>query len=155
MPENDTIQWVIKKFDDLSPASLYAILQLRNEVFVVEQNCVFQDADNKDQSSFHLAGWKGRQLVAYARIVPPGISYPEPSIGRIITSPQFRGAGAGKALLEKSIAATEELFGKTAIRIGAQSYLQKFYSGFGFIAEGDMYPEDGIDHIIMVRPAPN
>ena len=145
------ITWILKKFDDLKPAELYSILQMRNEVFVVEQKCVFQDADNKDQPSLHLMGWNGPQLVAYARIVPPGISYPEPSIGRVITSPASRKNGTGKTLMLQAIQATESVHGKNIIRIGAQFYLKKFYESFGFIAEGDVYLEDDIDHIIMVR----
>jgi len=145
------ITWILKKFDDLKPAELYSILQMRNEVFVVEQKCIFQDADNKDQPSLHLMGWNGQQLVAYARIVPPGISYPEPSIGRVITSPASRKNGTGKTLMLQAIQATESVHGKNIIRIGAQFYLKKFYESFGFIAEGDVYLEDDIDHIIMVR----
>src|ERR1043165_6318519 len=89
------IQWVLKKFDELTPGEVYAIMQLRNEVFVVEQNCVYQDADNKDQNCFHLMGWSGNTLAAYTRLLPPGVAYALPSIGRVITSPKFRGTGAG------------------------------------------------------------
>src|SRR4051812_43147529 len=107
--------WTCKKFDDLTPSELYNIIRLRNEVFVVEQNCVFQDADNKDLLSYHLSGYKGSDLVAYTRLVPPGIAYDEPSIGRVVTSPSFRKAGYGRILMEVSITVCEELFGKGPI----------------------------------------
>jgi ElaA protein len=145
------MEWIIKKFDDLSPLELYTILQLRNEVFVVEQNCVFQDADNKDIYCHHVMGMDKGKLVAYSRIVPPGISYTEPSIGRIVTSPLARSNGSGKALMEKSIGHLIHLFGNQPIRIGAQVYLLRFYNGFGFEQSGDIYMEDGIEHVEMLR----
>ena len=94
------LQWILKKFDELSPYELYAILQLRNEVFVVEQNCVFQDTDNKDQSSFHFMAWDNDKLIGYTRIVPPGIIYEQASIGRVVTSPSVRSNGVGKMLVD-------------------------------------------------------
>ena len=142
--------WLCKKFDDLTPHELYAILQLRNEVFVVEQNCVFQDADDKDQHCFHLMGWGKNKLVAYSRIVPPEISYSESSIGRIVTSPSSRRTGIGKELIKQSINELYILFGRTPIRIGAQMYLQKFYESFGFKQTSDIYIEDDIPHIEML-----
>jgi ElaA protein len=144
--------WTLKKFEELTVEEVYALLRLRSEVFVVEQNCVFQDMDNKDQKCYHLLGWKGDLLAAYTRLVPTGISYPEhPSIGRVVTSPEVRGTGAGKLLMEKSITETITLFGNTPIRIGAQLYLKKFYESLGFVQTGDIYDEDGIDHIEMTR----
>src|SRR5215471_10427964 len=109
-------QFVLKKFEELTPHELYAILQLRNEVFVVEQNCVFQDADNKDQLSYHFMMWDDDLLAGYTRLVPPGIAYEFPSIGRVVTSPKKRRGGAGKLLMEKSIEEIEKLFGKSSIR---------------------------------------
>src|ERR1700761_4137756 len=100
---NPITSWNCKKFNILSPYELYAIMQLRNEVFVVEQNCVYQDADNKDLVCFHLMAWHETILVSYTRIVPPGISYSESSIGRVVTSPRFRKSGVGKWLMQKSI----------------------------------------------------
>jgi ElaA protein len=141
-----------KPFAELSPYELYAIVRLRNEVFVVEQNCVFQDADNKDQDSLHLMIWHKEQLVAYARLLAPGLSFEEMSIGRIISSPAYRGTGAGKLLVSKSIDACYELFGQGPIHIGAQLYLEKFYGSFGFVPVGDVYLEDGIKHIEMIKP---
>lgn len=144
------LNWVYKKFDELSPAELYAIMRLRNEVFVVEQNCVYQDADGKDPGSWHLAGWDHENLVAYTRIIPPGISYKEASIGRVVTSPRYRGTGAGRELMKQSISKVFSQFGCTVIRIGAQLYLTGFYQSLGFIQTGDEYLEDGIPHIEMV-----
>jgi ElaA protein len=145
------INWVIKKFDELSLNELYSILQLRNEVFAIEQNCVYPDLDNKDQPAYHFMGWSNNNLIAYTRIIPPGVVYPEPSIGRVVTSPTVRGEGIGKLLMEKSIEHINNLFGITSIKISAQLYLKKFYEDFGFHASGDPYLEDGIDHIEMVK----
>jgi len=146
------IKWVLKHFNDLSVSELYAIMQLRNEVFVVEQNCVFQDADNKDQRSHHLMGWDNQKLVAYSRIVPPGIAYDSfPSIGRVVTSPTMRTTGIGKILMQQSIEELQKLFGKSSIKLGAQLYLKKFYESFGFVQSSEVYIEDGIPHIEMIR----
>ena len=143
--------WIFKKFDELTPGELYACLQLRNEVFVVEQNCVFQDADDKDQICYHLMCWEGKKLLAYTRIAPPGICYEESSIGRVVSSPSVRGKGTGKLLMQKSIELVYSLFGKgSAIKIGAQLYLKKFYESFGFKQSSDIYIEDGIEHIKML-----
>jgi ElaA protein len=145
------LTWILKKFADLSPQELYAILQLRNVVFAIEQNCVYPDMDDKDQPAYHLMGWKNEKLVAYTRIIPPDIIYPEPSIGRVVTAPSARGEGFGKQLMEKSIEQLYHLFGQTPIKIGAQFYLKRFYAAFGFIQSSDIYLEDGIEHIEMVR----
>jgi len=142
--------WSCKKFDALSPDELYAILQLRAEVFVVEQDCVFLDADNRDQDAHHVMGFEENKLMAYSRILRPGISYVESSIGRVVTSPKVRNRGVGKILMEKSIEALYSLYGNIPIRIGAQYYLKDFYASFGFKSTGDIYLEDGIQHIIML-----
>ena len=144
------LNWVYKSFDGLTTNELYAILQLRSEVFVVEQNCVYQDVDGKDKKSFHLMAWQGDELAACTRLVPPGVSFSEASIGRVITSPKYRGLGIGITLLEKSISHILETYATDKIRIGAQLYLQKFYEGFGFVTEGEEFLEDGIPHIEMV-----
>ena len=143
------LQWIEKKFTDLTPYQLYAILQLRNEVFVVEQNCVFQDADDKDQDSHHLMGFLNNKLVAYTRLVPPGVIYPEMSIGRVTTAGTVRRMGAGKELMNQSIDYCYRLFDKGPIKIGAQLYLKNFYRSFGFQQISDVYLEDGIEHIYM------
>jgi len=144
------INWLCKKFDDLTSHELYSILQLRNEVFVVEQNCVFQDADDKDQSSFHLMGWLNNKLVAYTRLVPPKIAYEEASIGRVVTLASLRKTGIGRELMERSIEKIKELFGNHSIKLGAQLYLKNFYESLGFIQSSDIYLEDGIEHIEMI-----
>ncbi len=145
-------RWILKKFEELTTPELYAILRLRSEVFVVEQQCVFQDMDDKDQYCYHLMLWKNGLLAAYTRLVPPGVSYPYPSIGRVVTSPAARGEGLGKLLMEKSIESVTELFGISPIKIGAQLYLKKFYSSLGFETSSEVYLEDGIEHIEMIRP---
>ncbi len=140
-----------KPFADLSPHELYAIMQLRNEVFVVEQNCVYQDADNKDPHCHHLMIWDEQKLVAYSRLLPKGLAYEQMSIGRVISSPAYRGTGAGKLLIAKGIEKCHELFGQGSIHIGAQLYLRKFYESFGFVKVSEMYLEDNIEHIEMER----
>jgi ElaA protein len=144
------ISFITKAFNELSNTELYNILQLRSEVFVVEQNCVYLDMDNKDQKSFHVLGYENNKLVACTRLVPPGISYTsEPSIGRVVTHPSVRKSGYGKLLMEYSIAKTRELFKSQEIVIGAQSYLDRFYQNLGFVPEGEEYLEDDIPHRTM------
>lgn len=145
--------WILKKFDELSPDELYAVLRLRSEVFVVEQNCVFLDMDDKDRYCHHLMGWRDSLLVGYSRIVPAGISYVESSIGRIVTSPAVRRQGVGRELILESIEVLYTLYGKIDIRIGAQYYLLSFYESFGFVQKGEIYLEDGIEHIEMLLTA--
>lgn len=142
---------ICKPFDALTTKELYAILRLRSEIFVIEQNCIFLDMDNKDQYCQHLMLYTEKELVAYARIVPAGLSYPEPSIGRVVSSNSVRGKGFGRQLLRLSIDNCIRLCGNKPIRIGAQLYLKDFYGSFGFVASGDVYDEDGIDHVEMVR----
>ena len=146
------IRWTLHPYSALTTNELYAILQLRSEVFVVEQNCAFQDLDNKDQSSFHFCGWKQEQLVAYTRLLPPGIAYENCSIGRVVTSPMVRRQGVGRLLMHASILKCQELFVSGSIEIGAQLYLENFYEAFQFKREGSIYLEDGIEHIHMRRP---
>lgn len=141
----------IKHFKELTPAELYSIIRLRNEVFVVEQNCAYQDADNKDIYCYHQALYLDNTLVAYARLVPPGLSYEEMSIGRVVTSSIVRGKGAGKILMEAAIKNCYKVFGKGSIRISAQLYAKPFYTALGFIETGDVYDEDNIEHIEMVK----
>jgi ElaA protein len=147
------MEWNCKYFDELTAAEMYAILQLRNEVFVVEQRCIFQDADNKDQFSFHLMCWSDNQLLAYTRLLGPGKSYTEASIGRVVTAAQARNSGLGKELMQRSINKCYSLFGKNSIKIGAQFYLKNFYSSLGFQQTSEIYLEDDIQHIEMILPA--
>ncbi|MDQ6762808.1 MAG: GNAT family N-acetyltransferase [Bacteroidota bacterium] len=146
------IQWQCKKFNELTVEELYKILHLRNEVFVVEQNCPYQDCDGKDAASYHLCGWHDGELKAYTRILPPGLSYPNAaSIGRVVTSPSARGQQLGKQLMTKSLEQLYRLFGDGTVLIGAQLYLKKFYEAFSFIQNGEVYLEDGIPHITMEK----
>jgi len=147
----ETPFFILKSFETLTPLELYSILRLRNEVFVVEQNCVFQDADNKDQESTHLMYWKGHELIAYCRLLPPRLMYEEMSIGRVVSSPGSRGISAGKQIIAEGIDCCYQQFGKGPIRIGAQCYLINFYTSFGFKIEGSVYLEDGIEHIEMIK----
>ncbi len=145
------IDWQLKLFKDLSQHELYSIMQLRQEVFIVEQNCPYLDADGKDLHSYHLMGFVKNDLAAYARLVFPGISYEEVSIGRVVTSPTYRKKEFGKQLMQRAIDEIGKKDGKVPIRIGAQQYLKKFYESFGFVDLGEPYMEDGIPHIIMLR----
>jgi ElaA protein len=147
------VYWYLKHFRDLTTTELYQILQLRNEVFIVEQNCPFQDLDDKDFYSFHFMGFDTdtQKIVAYTRLLPPGISYSEASVGRVVTSPIARGSGIGKVLMQKSLDTLEEMFASANIRIGAQLYLKNFYESFGFQQDSEVYLEDGIEHILMIR----
>ncbi len=129
----------------------HRVLALRAQVFVVEQNCAYQDPDGKDVVSYHLLMESGEELVAYARLVPPGVSYAEAAIGRVVTSQTVRGKGWGKALMEIAIAQIQKKFEVNEICISAQSYLLKFYSDLGFVAEGEEYLEDDIPHWKMRR----
>lgn len=148
---NQAIEWKLKTFDTLTPYELYNVLRLRSEVFVVEQNCVFLDMDNKDQFSFHCMGFINGQLAAYTRLIAPGNVYQYMSIGRVVTSPHFRKQKIGRALMIHSIATCYELFGKAPIQIGAQLYLKHFYESLSFEQSSDVYDEDGIDHIEMIK----
>ncbi len=139
-------------WEELSTNLLYAILQLRMDVFVVEQDCPYLDTDDKDQLSHHLVFTSSsEQVIAYSRIVPPGVSYPKYcSIGRVVSARSVRRQGMGITLMQASIQACEKLFPNTSIKISAQCYLQKFYERFGFTIVGDEYLEDDIPHIAMV-----
>ena len=147
------ITWYHKHFKELNTTELYQILQLRNEVFIVEQNCPFQDLDDKDFKCYHLIGFDtdSQKVLAYTRIVPAGVSYEDASIGRVVTSPLARKEGIGKELMKKSIELLEELYGGVSIKIGAQLYLKKFYESFGFRQVEKVYLEDGIEHILMIK----
>ncbi len=141
-------------FNDLTPAELYEIMALRQEVFVVEQNCAYLDADGKDIASWHcMCKNETGKLVAYTRLLPKGLAYENyPSIGRVVNAPSVRGVGVGRMLMKKSIALCRELFGNEPIKIGAQRYLLQFYESFGFQSTGEEYLEDGIPHVKMIRP---
>ena len=144
------LTYKLKSFQELSVDELYAILQLRNEVFALEQKCIYPDMDDKDQGSYHLMGMRDGRLLAYTRLMPPGLAYKEPSIGRVVTSPSIRRSGEGKLLMERSIEQISEKYPAQPIHIGAQLYLRDFYSSLGFVQCSDVYLEDGIEHIEML-----
>ena len=145
------ISWQCKYFSDLSNFELYKILQLRSEVFVVEQNCAYQDLDDKDLKAYHYSGWENENIVAYTRLLAKGISYEDAaSIGRVVTARSVRGKNVGKELMNNSIKEIYRLFGKVPIRISAQLYLKRFYESFSFVQKSDVYMEDGIEHISML-----
>ena len=152
MSTNTNLRWVTKTFAELTVNELYDLLKLRSEVFVVEQKCIFLDIDNNDQKAFHTIGFIGEEVVATTRLLDKNIMYDGyQSIGRVVGSPRHRGLGIGKALMQYSIQECERLFGKGPIKIGAQLYLKKFYGEQGFEQSGDIYLEDEIDHIPMIR----
>jgi ElaA protein len=154
---NLIMTWVEKTFEELTTTELYALLHLRAEVFVVEQQCPYQDVDYNDMYAVHVMGYDDQQqLGAYARVFAPGVrsrgmTYDMASIGRVITSKAQRRKGVGKELMERAIATLENRFGKQPIKISAQQYLTKFYESLGFRQTSDMYLEDNIPHIEMIR----
>ncbi len=150
MVKNST-NWNCYHFDELSTRQLYQIIGLRIEVFALEQNCVYQDLDNLDQQAWHLGCWQDGMLVAYLRLLGPGVKYVEPAIGRVITKASHRGLGLGRELMDVGIVATEKRFPGAGIRLSAQKHLEEFYSSLGFIAVGDIYFEDQIPHIEMYK----
>ena len=144
-----SVRWHDREFAELSAGELYAIVELRERVFVVEQKCAYLDADGVDPISRHVWAEDDRGLVAYLRIVPAGAKFDEVSIGRVVTAPEVRGTGLGRELMRRGIAAC----GVAPIRIGAQAHLQRFYGDLGFVCASDAYDEDGIEHVEMTRPA--
>ena len=141
----------IKKFNELTTDELYVILQLRSEVFVIEQDCIYQDLDQKDQLAYHILGVLDNQIIAYARIFKSGDYFLEPSIGRIVVKKEFRKFKYGYKLVENSIQFIEKNLKENNILISAQSYLTKFYNSLGFIQISEEYLEDDIPHIKMLR----
>lgn len=155
MTSPSTIDWHFSRFADLTPFDLYDVLAARQNVFILEQTCLYPDIDGYDLEAHHLLGWRDvdgkRQLAAYLRVLAPGAKYDEMSIGRVITTPAARGSGAGRALLDQGIAHAEALHPGHRIRIGAQQYLERFYASVGFQTVSAPYDEDGIMHIDMLR----
>jgi len=140
----------IKKFNELSLEELYKILRLRNEVFVVEQNCVYQDADGKDVKAIHLFMKDEDEIIAYVRIFKPGKYFDMSSIGRVVVHPKYRGQNLGKTIMKKAMGYVINDLKENNIKISAQTYLKKFYNELGFIEKGEEYLEDGIPHIKML-----
>jgi len=149
------IFWQLRTFDELTPSELYTILQLRQEIFVVEQNCPYLDCDDKDQVSHHLLGWntivEPHKLLAYLRILPPQNKQSACNIGRVLCHPSKRGSGIGRELMRQGISKCRTLFPQHSIHISAQQYLIDFYSNHGFSISSDPYEEDGIPHIGMTN----
>ncbi|MEI6487675.1 MAG: GNAT family N-acetyltransferase [Bacteroidota bacterium] len=146
------MDWQLKKFKELSPIKLYNIMSLRAEVFVIEQKCIYQDADGKDAQSFHLMGFDtADKLIAYARILPAGLSYKEVSIGRVVIPKKLRRKSIGKELMLKTLDSVKNIYGNVPIRISAQMYLKEFYTDLGFVTVGDEYLEDNIPHLEMLK----
>ncbi len=155
-PDWPGLRWRCLPFDALDVHTLYRLLRLRSEVFVVEQNCVFQDMDNADAACHHLLGEQTdgqgeSRLLAYARLVPAGLKFPEASIGRVVTDPAGRAAGLGHALMQSALRELQALWGPQPIRIGAQAHLEAFYNRHGFVSDDKPYIEDGIPHLEMLR----
>jgi ElaA protein len=147
------IEWQWSAYAALSKPDLYAIIQQRQQVFILEQRCLYADLDGLDLAAWHLLGWQGfgqgRELVAYLRCLPPGVRYPEPSLGRILTSQSVRGTGIGREIVARGIEHAARLYPSHPIRIAAQFHLQAFYAGFGFVPISEAYDEDGIRHLDM------
>ncbi|MBV8328312.1 MAG: GNAT family N-acetyltransferase [Chryseobacterium sp.] len=144
------IEFFIKSFEELSTIELYNILKLRSEIFIIEQNCVYQDIDDKDIQCHHLMCFVDGNLAGYTRIVPPGLTYEDASVGRVVIGTAYRGLGLGKQMMEHSIKGCQDILKESRIRISAQFYLLKFYNSLGFSEVGEPYEEDGIPHIEMV-----
>ena len=145
------LEWKIKRFEALTTVELYDLLQLRSEVFVVEQNCVYQDIDYKDQKALHLIGEDNGQMVAYARLFKPKDYFDEASIGRVVVKPTYRDKKLGHILMREAIYFIKSQFNETKITISAQLYLKKFYESHDFIQTSETYLEDDIPHIQMKR----
>lgn len=147
------LQFHWSRLDALSGLEVHEILQARVAVFVVEQNCPYQEVDDMDLNAWHLCARLNGELAAYARVVDPGVKYPQPSIGRVMTLARFRGRQLGRALMAKAIGFAERQYPGAGIQIGAQLYLRRFYESLGFAAAGPVYEEDGIPHLDMLRQA--
>jgi len=144
------VDWKLKKFDELSQEELYKIIKLRIEVFIIEQNCIYQDCDGKDINAYHLFSEEDGNVIACLRILNKGVSFDEVAIGRVIVDKAYRGKGIAKEMIRKAIAFIEEIIKERAIRISAQAHLEKFYGSFGFKKTSEVYMEDGIPHIQML-----
>ncbi len=143
------LSWQCLTFHSLTPSQLYHLLQLRSEVFVVEQACIYQDLDGLDQDAMHLMGFQEKQLVSYARLIPPCVKYDEPAIGRITCHPSFRRNGYGRATVSKAVDICQDIWPAAGIRISAQQRLENFYREFGFRSVSAPYLEDGLPHVEM------
>jgi ElaA protein len=143
--------WQWSAFDALTPAALYAVLEARAAVFVVEQACAYQDLDGYDARADHLVAWQAGTVAAYCRVFAPGVKYAEGSVGRVLTALPFRRTGVGRELVARALAQLDALHPGRGQRISAQQYLERFYASFGFATVSAPYPEDGIPHVEMLR----
>ena len=149
-----TCRWQWSRIADLSSFEIYAALAARQQVFAVEQQCAFQDADGLDLSAWHLLGWvdeAGPSLAAYLRVIDPGAKYAEPSIGRVLTVPPWRGVGLGRVVMAEGLARTAATWPGRPVRIAAQQRLEQFYVELGFRTVSEPFLEDGIPHVEMLR----
>ncbi len=147
-------QWQTSSFAELEVDALYDLLRLRQQVFVVEQDCVYLDLDGLDSAATHMLCREGGRLLAYQRCLPPGVSYPQSSIGRIVVAPEARGLRLGRDLVQRGIEHNLSRWPGSGIRLNAQAYLRRFYTELGFVAQGDEYDEDGIPHVQMLYATP-
>lgn len=159
------LRWQWTRFDDLAPRHLYALLRARTEVFIIEQRCAFVDTDGVDLHAWHLLGWVEPRpashrgdpsppvLAAYLRLIEPGRVFDEPSIGRVLTVEPFRRVGLGRPLMKEGLRKAAEIYPGQPVRIGAQIRLERFYQSLGFHTVSEMYIEDGIEHVQMLRAA--
>lgn len=144
------MDWIFKTYDELTVDEFHDILQLRIDIFVVEQNCPYSELDGKDKKAWHFYGKRDNRILAYTRIFKPGDYYQECAFGRVVVHPDFRGQQLGYELVERTLVFMKDLFGDVSVKIGAQQHLEKFYGSFGFTQVGDPYIEDGIPHIHMI-----
>ena len=145
------IDWRWCRLEQLSAAELYAVLAAREAVFVVEQACPYQELDGLDLQAMHLVAWSGAEVAAYLRVLPPGVRFGEPSIGRLLTTRAFRGQGLGREMVAQALQQIAQAYPRQPVRISAQTYLQHFYAAFGFETVSETYLEDGIPHVEMLR----
>lgn len=150
MSSGPELRWQLCRLGELSAGQLYAVLAARVAIFVVEQNCPYQDLDGLDVDAEHLIAWSGTEVAGYLRVLAPGTLFDDPSIGRIITTKPFRGSGLGRDLVAKGLERTRQRYPGKPVRISAQKYLEKFYRDFGFVAVSEPYLEDGIPHVEML-----
>lgn len=144
------MHWELKEFDELTNTELHDIFRLRVDIFVVEQTCPYPEIDGKDPQSLHLMGKMGDEIIAYSRLLPPGVSFDVPSIGRVVVAEAHRGTGLGYELMQESVNRSLEIY-NLPIKIGAQAHLEKYYGAAGFVKVSDVYLEDDIPHIDMLR----
>ena len=147
--ESHDIEWIAKRFDELSLLELYEVMQLRQSIFVVEQNSCYQDADGLDISCWHLLGRTSAEIVGYLRVLRPGQRYAEASVGRLAVDKRYRGTGLGRQLAEEGLRLVNRLYPGQPLRVTAQQYLERFYESFGFVRVGEPFSEDGIPHVEM------